>query len=212
MLLMAAGAATLVFCVAAFAREYRLAVTLRDSEADLVNALIGLDAQDLPWGAHDLRGLVTRCATLQLESDLIRIVPRYRAGVAASCGAIADAVLAASPAHARARAAALVTRGDAMTAEDYRLAQEAAPFEPWPLGTRLLAIGHAYDGAVPADLLPLVAADADRAIREPWGRRILADLYIRLPALRPILTGVAEGRPADEQRAFLNATREAADG
>lgn len=210
--LMAIAAVALGFSLIGFAREYRLAVILRDSEADLVDAIRGLDARDLPWGARDVRGLVTRCATLQLESALIRVVPRYRAELAQSCRAIAAAVLAESPAHARARAADLVAAGPAMSAADYALAQAAAPFEPWPLGTRLLAVGRAFGDALPADLRPLVAADADRAIRAHWGRLILADLYIGHPALRPLLTRVAEGRPPDEQRAFLDATREAGNG
>lgn len=204
---MAISLVALGFSISGFTREYRFAVTLRDSEEDLIAALRAMDAQELPWGAYDLRGLVTTCTTLQLESELIRVVPRYRTEVAQSCQAIAAAVLRASPAHARARAADLVTAGAAMTAADYALAQAAAPFEPWPLGTRLLAVNRAFDDAVPADLLPLIAADADRAIREHWGRLILADLYVDHPALRPLLTAVAEGRPADEQRAFLNATR-----
>lgn len=206
-LLISISGVALFFSLAGFAREYRFAVTLRSSEAELVSAIMAVDAQYLPWGAHDLRELMTRCAALQLESELIRVVPRYRAEVARSCQAITSAVLADSPTHGRAQATALVTAGPAMTAADYARAQAAAPFEPWPLGTRLQAIGHAFDDVVPADLLPLIAADADRAMGEHWGRLILATLYIDHPALRPLLTEVAKGRPASEQRAFLDATR-----
>lgn len=209
---MGIGLTALWFSIIGFVREYRFAITLRASEEEVIAALRMIDAQELPWGAHDLRGLVTTCSNLQLKSELIRVVPRYRTEVAQSCAEVTATVLRSSPVHARARAAGLVTAGAAMTASDYAQAQAAAPFESWPLSTRLLAVGHAFEDAVPADLLPLIAADADRAMRENWGRLILADLYISHPALRPLLTGVAEGRPVEEQRAFLDATRrEAAD-
>ncbi|MCC7320319.1 MAG: hypothetical protein IT542_04995 [Rubellimicrobium sp.] len=212
--------AVLVLVIPAFGREYRAAVMLRRGEEAVLLALRDLDPAALPDSLPDsLRArteLMEACGDLLLASPAIRVSPVLARGVAASCAAAAAAILRRDPALAPALAAALVATvvgGDRIAGAAYAAAAAAAPHDPWPLGTRLLAAERqAALGPLPDDLAAPVAADVARALGNDPGRRLVAGIHLRQPGLRPLIGAAAAGLSAGDQRAFLGALRAAADG
>ncbi|NBO21103.1 MAG: hypothetical protein EBU97_04000, partial [Rhodobacteraceae bacterium] len=130
--------------------------------------------------------------------------PRARAGFFASCLRLMDATLARNPASARALAVKLrvMPRPDAAS---YSRAQAAAPAEPWPLTHRLLSLEAA--GPLPDPMASVAARDMAAAFATPWGRDVLAGLYLRDDALRDLILRTAGDRPGAEQAAFLAAVQ-----
>ncbi|MFD1807991.1 hypothetical protein ACFSHQ_06960 [Gemmobacter lanyuensis] len=115
-----------------------------------------------------------------------------RAAFNRSCSALAKSILDRNPSSSRTLAAKLVFT-DALTTADYAAAQQSAPYEPWPLGTRLLVLER--NAPLSADLLPIAEADIAAAFVSSWGRELLAGIYIRKEPLRPLILKVAETRP-----------------
>lgn len=199
----------LVGTVTTFSHEYRSAVMLRGFNADVIESLRGIDSRNLPVTVGGLNELMTECADMILANASLRLNRDLSEDVSASCATAADAIIADNPAFARAHTAALVARATTFTADDYRAAQATAPFEPWPLGTRLLAIERriVLGGAVDAALDAAGREDVARAVQSRWGRQVLANLYMRRPAIRTAITEAVETRPDEEQAAFLGAVR-----
>ena len=182
---------------------------LRSFDSDVIESLRGIDSENLPVTAGGLSELMTKCADMILANASLRLNRDLAADVSRSCASAADAVIAENPAFARAHAAALVARADEFDADDYVAAQATAAFEPWPLGTRLLAVERriVLGGTLDADLDQAVRADAARAAQSHWGRQILAGVYLRRPALRDPITAAVETRPDEDKAAFLRAVR-----
>lgn len=203
-------AALAVYAAGAFRQEYGFAVLSRDDEDSVVQAM---QTYDPGWLTSSVRGtndLMKVCADLLLSNDMVRLSTKLQDEIGGSCGTAAKAVLARSPGLARAQAVSLVAARASVTPAAYALAEEAAPFEPWPLGVRLLAAERTVSedtGALPEALSLVVAADVDRAMQSNWGRRFLAALYLRQTGLRPWIQKIAESRPEDEQRDFLKAVQ-----
>lgn len=206
----AACAAVAVLAVEKFNQEYSAAILTHDTDEQIVLQMRKFDAR---WLASSVRGtndLMKNCADLLLSNEMVRISPQLQAEIGDSCGAAAKAVLARSPSFARAHAAGLVAARAAVTPAAYALAEEAAPFEPWPLGIRILAAERNVSkdtGALPEALAPLVASDVDRALQSNWGRRFIASLYLRQTGLRTWIQTIAQKRPPEEQRDFLQAVK-----
>ena len=209
-LAIAACAAVCFFAVSGFGREYTSAVMLRGQEKDIVLGMRAFDPHWLSFSVRGLNDLMKNCADLLLENEMVRLSPQLQQEIGDSCGAAAKAVLRRNPGFARALAAGLIAARADVTPEAYAVAEQAAPFEPWPLGIRLLAAERAVPkatGTLPAALVPLVSSDMGRAMQSDWGRRLLAGLYLRQTGLRSLIQAVAKSRPVEEQRAFLQATQ-----
>ncbi|MFE3838669.1 hypothetical protein [Pseudogemmobacter sonorensis] len=201
----------LVAAGAGFLREYRAAVFLRGSYTETLLDMRQFDPESAPQTARSLRELLMHCAYVIPRNAALRLNESLQQEVSARCAAIARAVLARSPASARARAMALIATPQ-ISAGDYRLAQAAAPFEPWPLGTRLLAAERlAATGAdLPDALTRAIGEDAANGLRSIWGRELLAGIWLREESLRDVILAAAETRPPEEQRAFLQILRSGA--
>lgn len=198
--LLAAGGSALCFL-----REYGVTYLLRGSEPEIIAGIKAADAEnDLPMSARGTRELITKCANLSLASPQLAAAPVDRAAFNESCSALAKSILDRNPSSSRTLAAKLVFM-DALTTADYAAAQQSAPYEPWPLGTRLLVLER--NAPLSTDLLPIAEADIAAAFVSSWGRELLAGIYIRKEPLRPLILKVAETRPPEEQRAFLQMTR-----
>lgn len=185
---------------------------LRAKQDDIVLRMREFNHDWLSFSARGLSDLMKNCADILLSNEMIRISTQLKDDLSDSCGAAAKAILARNPSFARAHAAGLIAAGAGVTSADYGLAQRAAPFEPWPLSMRLLAAERSLTvegGALADDLVPDVSADIAGAFQSDWGRRMLAGLYMRQAGLRLLIQQVAATRPAEEQRAFLQATRQA---
>ena len=162
-----------------------------------------------PATARSARETLSRCARA------IRFAPRLKSDpdaarlVQGRCLDLATSILNAAPSNARARTLALLA-GPAPRPADLALAQAAAPREPWPLVQRLAALERVN----PKDALWRSVAEADiaAALATPWGRSELAQLYVEVPALRPIVEAAAEGASEAAQADFLNQVRQASGG
>lgn len=210
LLQMAACAAVTVFAARALNQEYIAVTTFRGFGQ---NTALDMRTFDPRWLTASVRGttdLMKVCADLLLSNEMVRLSPQLQGDIGDSCGNAAQAVLARSPGFARAHAVDLIAARATVTPAAYALAEQAAPFEPWPLEIRLLAAERNLStdtGALPASLAPLVAADVDRAMQSSWGRRFLAGLYLRQAGIRDWIQKVAENRPVEEQRGFLQAVK-----
>lgn len=214
-----------VFCALAvctlslggFGREYVAATILNGHEYQTVLGMRLYDPRWLTYSARGLGDLMQKCADAMLTNEAVRLSPQLQQEIGNSCGTAAKAILMDSPGFARAHAVGLIAERANLAPQDYGLASASAPFEPWPLRVRLLAVerflvmtADTNSGSLPADLVPFVSDDMVRALQTVWGRTLLAGLYVRQTGLRALIETVAKTRPDDEQRAFLNATRNAA--
>ncbi|MGO4909490.1 hypothetical protein ACEN2J_14290 [Pseudorhodobacter sp. W20_MBD10_FR17] len=128
---------------------------------------------------------------------------------------MADQVIQTSPANARARALA-VLMAPKLSAPDLAVAQRTAPYEPWPLVTRLSAIasadtaaGTSTEGLAP-DIQSLAQADFARALQSNWGMREVVKIYAQHSALRPIIQDALGGFTPAEQSRFIRLVRQTA--
>ena len=198
------------FAVKEFCREYMFVVLTQDSGTQAVLDMRHFDSR---WLVSSLLGtnvLVRTCADLLLSNEMVILSSQLQSEIGASCGAAAQAVLVRSPTLANVRAMGLVAARDAVTPGAYASAEEAAPFEPWPLGIRLLAAERNLSkdtGTLPAALAPLVASDVDRALQSVWGRRFVAGLYLRQQGLRGWIQQLVQNRAPNEQHDFLQAVK-----
>lgn len=179
--------------------EYRWVYALaagRQITPDALEAQFSL--QGLPASQRATRSLVTACATQGLSQGYS---PEAGQETAAICARIVAGVLAQSPAHGRALATRLVLLGNAITPQAYADAAAAAPWEPWPLGMRIVATTRVRP--LPADIEPLLLGDIARAMRSDWGRQMLAELYLRGPGLRPLVLSASDGLSEREKARFL---------
>lgn len=198
-------AAVTVGAAVGFTREYGVTYLLRGEEREVIAGLKAAGAEtDLPLSARATRELITKCASLSLASPQLRASAADRAAFDESCAAIAKEILARNPMSPRALAASLVVEPK-LTADRYAAAQQAAPFEPWPLGTRLLAAERGLP--LSPDVAALVKSDIAAAFVSAWGRQLLAGIYARQESLRTLILEVAETQSAADQRSFLQMTR-----
>ena len=193
-----------VLSVLAFGREYALAIHPVGQSVNVTSEIQYFHQGAPPFSVRGLNGLLKRCADLMLGDEAVRLSPALQRDVAAGCSAMAAAVLHRNPDFARAHAVGLLATGGAMTPQAYRLAQMAAPYEPWPLTIRLFAAERATKTDKSLLLVPLVTADVERLLETDWGRRLLAKLYQRDLGLRPLIGQIAATRPSAEQSSFLN--------
>jgi len=170
---------------------------------DRITIMAEMDG-NVPVGlsARSLRNLVTSCAEMRYGAPLLRAEPDLLSRFEATCGKIAERVLQSAPTNARSLAMALLMAPEIPAAALQR-AQDAAPYEPWPLTIRLWAIEKTK--SLDAGLLTVAAGDFDRALETDWGRTLLARLYLAREEARPAILARAEASDARTQRAFLSA-------
>lgn len=205
--------ALFVFSLDRFIREYTASTALLGSDFENVLQLRKFDRGWLTDSTRGLNNLLNKCADAILTNEAVRISPQLQGEIGDSCRAAAQAILARNPGFSRALAVELVVAPGNLTAPAYDLAAAAAPFEPWPLSLRLLAVERALTkspGILSADLVAPVSGDVARALQSDWGRKLVAGLYVRTSGLRGLIEAAAKTRPEDEQRDFLNATHDLA--
>ena len=198
------------FAVRAFTHEYRSAVMVRSLDAEMIEHLRASTLESLPVTVGGAGELMEQCAVLLLGNPVLRMNPTLSGEVGESCADAAETIISGNPAFARAYAAKLVANLRTFTAGDYIHAAATAPFEPWPLGTRLLAVERrvALGGMVEGDLADAVGEDIARAAQSDWGRRLLASLYMRRPEMQTLIQSRLETRPEAEQAGFLRVLRQ----
>lgn len=207
------GVLVCIFSLYGFSREYRSAVMLRAQHEDVVLHMREFDAGWLTFSVGGLSDLMKKCANILLLNEVVQVSRHLKEELSDSCGIAAKAILVRNPSFARAHAVGLIAAGAAVTPVAYGLAQQAAPFEPWPLRMRLLAAERSLTvegGALSDDLVPGVSADIAGAMQSFVGQRLLAEIYLRQVGLRPLIQQVAGTRPPEEQRAFLRTTKQMA--
>lgn len=194
----------------AFSHEYRSAIMVRSLDADVIDKLQTIRPESLPVTVGGAGELMAQCTILLLNNPLLRMDTTLSGAVGSACAMAADAIIAGNPTFARAYAAKLVAQIHDFDADDYRRAMTSAPFEPWPLGTRLLAVERrvSLGGVLDLPLATAIGEDIDRAATSDWGRKMLAELYLRRPALQELIQSRVETRPDLEQAAFLRALRQ----
>lgn len=190
-----------------FRREYSFAAAVEPNTADSGAAIVAATRHNsLPMSVRSLRNVVHNCADFALNNPSVRVSVKLQQEANDSCHATALQALKLSPIHADAHALALLTMPN-LEADSYRLAQAAGAFEPWPLNTRLAALGKNAEKPFSAEITELAKEDIARALQSDWSRRVLAGLYIQRTPLSEIIRETAATRPDAEQRAFLSAIR-----
>ncbi len=193
-----------------FALEYPAVLLVNGTTNGFIDAAVSSrDNLPQPVSARTQRDLLALCGKTITLSPRLRSEPALKAAVAQRCSAIAQALLEASPSNARALAVLLLTAGDIDPAL-LRIAQAAAPYEPWPLNLRMQAVGAAQ-GATES-VSHLAQADYRRALVSNWGRNVVASLYRSHAGLRAAITAAAESAGPADQRRFLEALRHPAPG
>lgn len=189
----------------AFVAEYDSVLTMTGTTRDLVLSLADEDG-DLPQpkSARATRDLLSACGRALTVVPMVKADAALAARVAGKCNAIAQAILAHSPANSRALAVDLLTAGR-IDAERLRLAQAAAPYEPWPLNIRLQAIAKADMLSPQAEAL--AEADFQRALMSRWGQEEIVRIYKARAALRPAIGRAAEKTNQRDQKAFIDLLR-----
>lgn len=191
----------------AFRQEYAVVYQLRGTTNDQIDTLTLPDHRPaVPASARTLRDLLTNCARLMLQAPRLKAEPTLADLVRAQCAGVAEAALVRAPANARAHALSVLMARPLLPGP-LSVAQRTAPYEPWPLVTRLAAIAAA-DSDDPA-LEGLAREDVARALESSWGRRELAGLYLDHPDMRPLVQAALSTRPAAEQSDFLRLARQA---
>lgn len=193
-----------VLSVVAFGREYASAIHPVGQSVNAASEIQRLDQGAAPFSVRGLNGLMKRCADLMLGDEAVRLSPALQRDAGAACSAMSAAVLHRNPDFARAHAVGLLAAGISVLPGAYHLAQVAAPYEPWPLKTRLLAAERAAKADKNLHLVPLVSADIGRLLEMDWGRRFLATLYQRDQGLRSLIGQIAATRTPAEQSSFLH--------
>lgn len=193
-----------------FNREYASTTILLGQDFETILQLRKFDRGWLTYSTRGLDDLMQKCADALLTNESVRMSPQLQGDIGDSCQEAARTILVRNPGFPRALAVGLIAATGGLSPQAYGLATAAAPFEPWPLSVRLLAVERALTkdpGAVGADLVAPVSGDVARALQSDWGRKLVAGLYVRQAGLRALIEAAAKTRPPEEQRAFLSATR-----
>jgi hypothetical protein len=196
-----------------FVQEYRVVFLLRGTTNDQIAAFANPNYKAAAAvSARTLRDLIIACARLSLSAPALKAQPELAETVRGRCAELADEVLQTSPANARARALAALM-SPKLSAPELAVAQSTAPYEPWPLVTRLSAIAAAdtaaTEGLAP-DIQSLAQTDFARALQSGWGQREVVKIYTQNSALRPLIQGALGGLTPVEQSRFIRLVRQAA--
>lgn len=205
-LIMLCCVGVLTSSAALFVQEYRVAFLLQGTTNDQI-AYLG-DANYVPVSAasaRTLRDLVSSCAKLTLLAPALKADHALAQIIKGRCADLAADILATSPANARARALALLM-DPKFSAADLAIAQKLAPYEPWPLATRLSAI--AASANLDAASEALAKTDFARALQSFWGRTEMVKLYSEKPALRPVIQDALTAIAPTEQANFIRLVRQ----
>jgi hypothetical protein len=189
----------------AFLAEYDTVLTMTGTTRDVVLALADPQGNlPQPGSARATRDLLSACGRVLTVAPMLKADAGLSAQVSGKCNAIAQAILAQSPSHARALAVDLLTSG-LVDAERLRFAQAAAPYEPWPLNIRLRAIAKAATLSPEAEAV--AEADFQRALMSRWGQEEVVRIYQSNAALRPVIGRAAEKIDQKDQKAFVDLLR-----
>jgi hypothetical protein len=191
---------------ALFVQEYRATFFLQGTTNDQIAYLAKANYVPVPAAsARTIRDLISNCAKLTLLAPALKADPALAQIIEGRCADIAAQIISTSPANARARALALLM-APKFSAADFAIAQKLAPYEPWPLATRLSAI------AASANLDPaseaLAKADFARALQSFWGRTEMVKLYSENPTLRPAIQHALTAIAPTEQANFIRLVRQ----
>lgn len=199
-----------------FAQDYRVVFLLRGTTNDQIAAFASPNYKPVvAASARTLRDLISNCSKLTLLAPALKAQPELAEIVRGRCADLADQVIQSSPANARARALA-VLMAPKLSAADLAVAQRTAPYESWPLATRLSAItaadtaAGAVAEAFTPDIQSLAQADFARALESDWGRREVVKIYLQHSALRPLIQGALNGSTPVEQARFIRLVRQSA--
>lgn len=200
------------FAMRAFSHEYRSAVMVRSVDAEVIASLRSSTLDSLPVTVGSAGELMEQCTVLLLSNPILRMNPALSGEVGGTCEHAAEMIIAENPTFARAYVAKLVANLRDFSAQDYMQAAAFAPFEPWPLGTRLLAVERrvGLGSDISAELAEAVREDMARAAQSAWGREFLAALYLRRPELQDLIQSGLEAHPDIVQAGFLRILRQLA--
>jgi hypothetical protein len=210
-------------CVVSFRHEFGVVSVLRGTTNDQIDSFTAMSTgtgmstgmstgtdtgsgyrPETAVSARTVRDLLEACVRLTLYAPRLKAEPALAQTVRTRCADLAGQMLEGAPANARAWAVRVLMAPE-LIASDLGAAQQAAPYEPWPLNTRLEAIRRA--GPLAADLQPLVQADFARALQSSWGRGQMATIYAQRTDLRALIQGALDGLPPADQTDFIQRTR-----
>lgn len=184
-----------------FLLDHRVVRHLAGTTNDRIAALStdGFDAPR-PISARSSRDLMMSCGRILTIAPSLKADAALARRVAQGCAATAQALLDTGPSNAGALTVLLLA-SDSPTAQLYRHARDAAPYDAWALNLRLIALSRSAlsGGALPAP----ARSDIASALSSDWGRATLARLYRDRIALRPVITDMAGKAPPEAQRDFL---------
>lgn len=193
-----------------FQREYSPTIALQIVPEEVADFLINFDMKNPPSSARISRDFLTLCTDETTMRQKYLPEDDITHKVSSSCSKLAQVVLQDSPSFARAHVLSLVTSDiDDITTEQYHAARMAAPYEPWPLGQRLLIAEALVLRSDAHDFNTEIQADIQAAMHSSWGRQFLAAIWARQPNMRDIITAIAEQIPDADQRHFLTFTKRA---
>ena len=198
---------SLVLAFTLFVREHRAAFLLRGTMNEQIEGLSSHGSLTLPVSARSIRDLLTACGRILTTAPRVKAEPETAAAVRASCAELSGAILVSAPGNARALAVELLSAVPEVSSEDLATAQQAAPYEPWPLAMRLEVVARASPQN--QGLLAVAEADFVRALLLPWGRDYVARLYASWPDLRGTIRRAAQVVPNRDQQSFARALRSA---
>ncbi len=189
-----------------FVRDYRAAFFLRGTTNDQIAWLTSANYTGAQaTSARRLHDLLSNCARLWLSAPALKANPDLAETVRQRCADFAGQVIHAAPANGRARALAMLMAPQ-LSAQDFGIAQQVAPLEPWPLSTRLSAIAAAKK--LTPELQTLATADFANALLSFWGRNEVVKLYTRHSKLRPMIQAALTSLPPTEQANFIHLLRQ----
>lgn len=205
------------FCILVFAGsvqlfrlEYPVAVLQSETAIQQIATLSDPSLLGRPASVRSTRDLATTCGRLMTDAPALKADPALKNRTYASCGWIAESILARAPQNGRALTVAMLANASTVSSAAYTQARASAPHEPWQVLKRLDAL--ALSGETGKELAEAAKADITFAVQTSWGRKRLVRLYEDRPDLRSTIVQAAEASPEASQRSFVSELSVASQG
>lgn len=192
-----------------FSREYAAALTVRDTQFRVMEKLAD-QAPTAPGSWRGIRNVMLGCYDSQTSFALQFQPTEMRIALNGNCAKTASEILASAPSASVAHlvlAAAAVFFNDTGFSEHLYHSQATAAREGWLIARRhdLAARNFSLLDDLGQDVWSL---DTATLLKEHWGRNIVAETFVALPELRPLIEELVEQLPNADQRSFVGMVRE----